>query len=75
MTYCVINGLDNNRVVGQFDSKKEAIESIKYREVADHWEGIFDNFDDYEDQFFIIDSKQMEKAVRSKGNRVLTYFT
>lgn len=58
-TYFLIDGWNNNKVVTEVWSKKEAKEYIKT----------------HEGDFSIVDSEQMAEAVRLYGSRKLNYWT
>lgn len=74
-TYFLIDTLNNNKVVKEFSSKKEADKYLNQKEHSESWEDDFETFEDFKDQFFLVDSKRMEEAVREKGSRVKEYWT
>lgn len=73
-TYYVIDGTNNNKVVAEYHTKKEARQHINELKFTEDWKSHFKNFSDYKAEFRIIDSEQMEKRAKIKGNSVKNYF-
>lgn len=74
-TFFLIDGTNNNKVVNEFDSDKEAMDYVDAKEHIENWENSFDTFEDFKEQFYTVDSDEMEEAVRSSGSRKRNYWT
>jgi len=75
MTYYLIDGTNNNKVVKEFESIDDADTYLNTMRFWDNWEGNYECFEDYRDEFFTISSIEMNDAIREHGARVLNYWT
>jgi hypothetical protein len=72
--YFLIDGRNNNKVVGGFDSKTEINNQIRYYFENDNEEyKKISEFKKYE--FKVVSRKEMEQAIVKYGNRVYKYYT
>lgn len=74
VTYYLIDGTENNKVVGKFDSHEEAIAYINAKEYTEDWANNWDCFQDYRDEFRLITSEEMEQAVKTYGSKRRKYW-
>ena len=74
-TYFLIDGTNNNKVVREFNTEKEAMDYVDAMEFTENWETSWDTFEDFKDNFFTVDSDEMEEAVRKYGSRKRNYWT
>lgn len=74
-TYFLIDGTNNNKVVKEFDTDEEAMAYVEAKEHTENWESSFETFQDFKDEFFTVDSEEMNKAVRDQGSRKKNYWT
>lgn len=70
-TYFLIDGTNNNRVLNNFLNKDEAMDYINRKEHTENWDGDYETFEEFKDEFFLVDSEEMNEAVRVYGNRRL----
>tara|TARA_B100000378_G_scaffold217927_1_gene181154 strand:+ start:1289 stop:1519 length:231 start_codon:yes stop_codon:yes gene_type:complete len=73
-TYFIIDGTNNNKVLGEFDSPEEAMAFVDAKEHTENWENSWENFEDFKDEFYTVDSEEMEEAVKAYGNRKRNYW-
>ena len=73
-TYFLIDGTNNNKVVNEFDSKEEAMSYVDAKEHTENWENSFETFEDFKDEFYTVDSDEMNEAVRTYGSRKRNYW-
>jgi hypothetical protein len=74
-TFFLIDGGDGNKVVREFDSEEDAWEWVDYKETTENWEEDYASFEDFKDEFFLVDSCEMKEAVRKYGSRKENYWT
>ncbi len=76
MTHYLIDGTNNNKVCGQFQSIDDANTYLNTMEFSSFdWARYYESFEDYKDEFFTISSDEMNDAIRKYGARVLNYWT
>jgi len=68
----LIDSTNNNKVVGDFGTKKEAREYLK---VKFKNSSINENWKEYQEDFFFVSQKEMNEAVRKNGIRMRRYYT
>lgn len=73
--YYLIDGTNNNKVINEFSSEEEAMDYVNAKEFTENWGNNWETFQDYKDEFFIVDSDEMEEAVRKYGSRKRFYWT
>lgn len=73
-TYFLIDGTNNNKVVNEFDSHEEAMAYVDAKEHTENWENNWETFEDFKDEFYTVDSNEMEEAVRTYGSRKRNYW-
>lgn len=73
-TYFLIDGTNNNKVVNEFDSKEEAMAYVDAKEHSENWKNSWETFEDYKDEFYTVDSDEMNEAVRTYGSRKRNYW-
>ncbi len=73
-TYFLIDGTNNNKVVNEFDSHEEAMAYVDAKEHTENWENGWETFEDFKDEFYTVDSDEMEEAVRTYGSRKRNYW-
>ena len=71
----LIDGNNNNKVVRDFDSYEEAMAYVDRKKNVENWENAWDTFEQFKEQFFIVTSEQMKKAIHKHGSRMLKYWT
>jgi len=74
MTYFLIDGMNNNKVSNEFNTMGELNTYLDNKEFNENWECEYETFADYKDEFFVIDSIEMEKEVREFGSRKRNYW-
>lgn len=73
-TYFLIDGTNNNKVVNEFDSQEEAMAYVDAKEHTESWEDSYETFEDFKDEFFTVNSDQMDEAVKNYGSRKRKYW-
>jgi len=73
-TYFLIDGTNNNKVVNEFNSQEEAMAYVDAKENSENWENSWETFEDYKDEFYTVDSEEMNEAVRTQGSRKRNYW-
>lgn len=73
-TYFLIDATNNHKVVNEFDSNKEAMVYVDAKEHSENWENNWETFEDYKDEFYTVDSDEMNEAVRNQGSRKRNYW-
>lgn len=73
-THFLIDGTNNNKVVNEFKSIKDALDYLDAKEHTENWQNNWQTFQDYKDEFFTVDSEQMKEAIRTHGNRKRSYW-
>lgn len=71
----LVDGTNNNKVVGKFDSLIDAKDYVSKKEHTEDWEANWNTFKDYADNFFTITQDEMTAAMVVKGSRVKDYWT
>ena len=73
-TYVLIDGTNNNKVANEFDTQEEAMAYVDAKKHTENWENSWETFEDYKDEFYTVDSDEMNEAVRTRGNRKRNYW-
>lgn len=73
-TFFLIDGTNNNRVIGEFDSQEEAMGYVDSKEYTENWENGYDTFEDYKDELYTVDSEEMTESIRIHGSRKRNYW-
>lgn len=73
-TFYLIDGTNNNKVVGEFFSNEEALEYVNNKEFTENWENGYSSFEEFKSEFRVIDSEEMEAAIKKYGSRMKKYF-
>ncbi len=71
MKVYLIDSANNNRVVDDFESKKEG---LKYLKIKFNNSSINESWKEYREDFFFVPLKQMKKAIRKSGSGVRRYY-
>jgi hypothetical protein len=74
-TLFLVDTLNNNKVVGEFDSQEEVNEFLNNKESTENWENEAETFEEWKENFFTVTSGEMQEAIREKGSRVKEYWT
>ena len=74
MTYFLIDGTNNNKVVNEFTTIEELNAYVDNKEFNENWECDYETFQDYKDEFFVIDSIEMEQKVIEFGSSKRNYW-
>jgi hypothetical protein len=75
MTYFLIDSSEAHKVLDEFESPALAMEFVDAKEFTENWENGWDTFSDFKDQFYTVDSDEMNEAVRIHGSRKKNYWT
>lgn len=74
-TLFLIDSLNNNKVVGEFDNQQEVEKHLDNKEHSENWENEAETFKEWkEDNFFTVTSDEMKEAVRIYGSRKKNYW-
>lgn len=73
-TLFLIDGLNNNKVVGEFKSAEEVDQHLNNKEFTENWGGDFESFQDFKDEFYTVESDRMKEAVDKFGSRKKNYW-
>ena len=74
-TLFLIDSLNNNKVVGEFDNQQEVENHLNDKEYSENWENEAETFMEWkEDYFFTVTSDEMKEAVRFYGGRRKNYW-
>ena len=73
-TYFLIDGTNNNKVLKEFSTQKEAMTYVDAKEHLYNWEDNWETFQDFKDNFYIVSSDDMKEAVRLHGIRKRSYW-
>ena len=75
ITYFLIDGGNNNKVINEFQSEEEAFLFVDSKKHIENWEDSYEVFQDFKDNFFTVTSIEMNEAIRTKGLRIKNYWT
>lgn len=73
-TYFLIDATNNNKVVNEFNSHEEAMAYVYTKEYTENWENSYETFEDFKDEFYTVNSDEMNEAVRNYGSRKRNYW-
>lgn len=73
----LIDTLNNNKVVDEFENQEEVNEYLNKKEYTKNWkESVCETFEEWkEDSFFTVTSEEMKEAVYKQGSRKKNYWT
>lgn len=72
--FYIADGTNGNKIITSFDTEAECKKYITDLEHYDNWQGEYSTFEDYANEFSIIDAERMQKAIDLKGGGQLCYF-